>query len=118
MECRFLVILNLILQFDRIFGVGISKFVIFMIVFCKSKRNFSLLNFCHSLHFLKIDYLHNVSIIADILSTSFHIYLTSYEVQRFLLSNLRWWIDEYGFDGFRFDGATSMLYHHHGMGWC
>lgn len=34
---------------------------------------------------------------------------------RFLLSNLRWWIDEYGFDGFRFDGATSMLYHSHGL---
>ncbi|KAI9547975.1 1,4-alpha-glucan branching enzyme, partial [Dissostichus eleginoides] len=40
----------------------------------------------------------------------------SWEVLRFLLSNLRWWMDEYGFDGFRFDGVTSMLYHHHGMG--
>eukprot|EP00451_Oxyrrhis_marina_P028816 CAMPEP_0204361538 /NCGR_PEP_ID=MMETSP0469-20131031/38889_1 /ASSEMBLY_ACC=CAM_ASM_000384 /TAXON_ID=2969 /ORGANISM="Oxyrrhis marina" /LENGTH=1306 /DNA_ID=CAMNT_0051349943 /DNA_START=36 /DNA_END=3956 /DNA_ORIENTATION=+ len=39
-----------------------------------------------------------------------------WEVMRFLLSNLRWWIDEYGFDGFRFDGVTSMLYHHHGLG--
>lgn len=37
------------------------------------------------------------------------------ETQRFLLSNLRWWIDEYGFDGFRFDGVTSMLYHSHGI---
>jgi 1,4-alpha-glucan branching enzyme len=37
-------------------------------------------------------------------------------VLRFLLSNLRWYIDEYGFDGFRFDGVTSMLYHTHGMG--
>lgn len=37
------------------------------------------------------------------------------ETQRFLLSNLRWWIEEYGFDGFRFDGITSMLYHSHGM---
>uniref|UniRef100_A0A0N4Z3N2 1,4-alpha-glucan branching enzyme n=1 Tax=Parastrongyloides trichosuri TaxID=131310 RepID=A0A0N4Z3N2_PARTI len=37
------------------------------------------------------------------------------EVQRFLLSNLRYWIEEYGFDGFRFDGVTSMLYHNHGM---
>ncbi len=33
---------------------------------------------------------------------------------RYLLSNLRWWIEEYRFDGFRFDGVTSMLYHHHG----
>jgi 1,4-alpha-glucan branching enzyme len=32
-----------------------------------------------------------------------------------LLSNLRWWIDEYHFDGFRFDGVTSMIYHSHGM---
>ena len=39
-----------------------------------------------------------------------------WEVLRFLLSNLRWWIDEFGFDGFRFDGVTSMLYHHHGIG--
>ena len=38
------------------------------------------------------------------------------EVLRFLLSNLRWWIDEYQFDGFRFDGVTSMLYHTHGVG--
>lgn len=38
------------------------------------------------------------------------------ETLRFLLSNLRWWIDEYGFDGFRFDGVTSMLYHTHGIG--
>ncbi|XP_053552603.1 1,4-alpha-glucan-branching enzyme-like, partial [Bombina bombina] len=40
----------------------------------------------------------------------------NWEVLRFLLSNLRWWIKEYGFDGFRFDGVTSMLYHHHGIG--
>lgn len=39
----------------------------------------------------------------------------NWEVLRFLLSNLRWWMDEYGIDGFRFDGATSMLYHHHGI---
>lgn len=39
-----------------------------------------------------------------------------YEVLRFLLSNLRWWHDEYGFDGYRFDGVTSMLYHSRGIG--
>lgn len=36
------------------------------------------------------------------------------EVERFLLSNLRYWLEEFHFDGFRFDGVTSMLYHHHG----
>ncbi len=36
------------------------------------------------------------------------------EVIEFLLSNLRWWLEEYNFDGFRFDGVTSMLYVHHG----
>ncbi|PVF97241.1 putative branching enzyme [Serendipita vermifera] len=40
----------------------------------------------------------------------------SHEVLRFLLSNLRWWIEEYHFDGFRFDGVTSMMYVHHGIG--
>ncbi|KAG6798561.1 1,4-alpha-glucan-branching enzyme isoform X1 [Apis mellifera caucasica] len=39
-----------------------------------------------------------------------------YEVLRFLLSNLRWYIEEYNFDGFRFDGVTSMLYHSRGFG--
>ncbi|XP_018398849.1 PREDICTED: 1,4-alpha-glucan-branching enzyme [Cyphomyrmex costatus] len=39
-----------------------------------------------------------------------------YEVLRFLLSNLRWYIEEYSFDGFRFDGVTSMLYHSRGLG--
>ncbi|KAG9142107.1 hypothetical protein Leryth_016312 [Lithospermum erythrorhizon] len=39
----------------------------------------------------------------------------NWEVLRFLMSNLRWWMDEYNFDGFRFDGVTSMLYHHHGI---
>ena len=38
-----------------------------------------------------------------------------WEVLRFLLSNCRFWIEEFGFDGFRFDGVTSMLYHHHGI---
>lgn len=37
------------------------------------------------------------------------------EVMHFLLSNCRFWLDEYHFDGFRFDGVTSMLYTHHGM---
>ena len=37
------------------------------------------------------------------------------EVIRFLLSNLRWWAEEFRFDGFRFDGITSMLYYHHGI---
>ncbi|KAL4754320.1 1,4-alpha-glucan-branching enzyme [Aspergillus terricola var. indicus] len=40
----------------------------------------------------------------------------NHEVMRFLLSNLRFWMEEYGFDGFRFDGVTSMLYTHHGIG--
>lgn len=34
----------------------------------------------------------------------------------FLLSNCRYWLDEFRFDGFRFDGVTSMLYLHHGLG--
>jgi len=38
------------------------------------------------------------------------------EVIHFLLSNLRYWLEEYHFDGFRFDGITSMLYHDHGLG--
>ncbi len=36
------------------------------------------------------------------------------EVQQYLLSNVRFWIEEYHIDGYRFDGITSMLYHHHG----
>ncbi|EZF73735.1 1,4-alpha-glucan-branching enzyme [Trichophyton soudanense CBS 452.61] len=40
----------------------------------------------------------------------------NHEVLRFLLSNLRSWMEEYRFDGFRFDGVTSMLYIHHGIG--
>jgi 1,4-alpha-glucan branching enzyme len=41
---------------------------------------------------------------------------TNWEVLRFLLSNLRYWIEMYKFDGFRYDGVTSMLYHSHGCG--
>ncbi|CAG8726671.1 29437_t:CDS:10, partial [Racocetra persica] len=39
-----------------------------------------------------------------------------WEVLRFLLSNLRFFMEEYKFDGFRFDGVTSMMYIHHGIG--
>ena len=39
-----------------------------------------------------------------------------HEVLRFLLSNLVYWREMYKFDGFRFDGVTSMLYLHHGIG--
>jgi 1,4-alpha-glucan branching enzyme len=38
------------------------------------------------------------------------------EVRQFLLSNVRYWLEEFHFDGFRFDGVTSMLYQHHGEG--
>jgi 1,4-alpha-glucan branching enzyme len=37
------------------------------------------------------------------------------EVLRFLLSNCRYWLEEFCVDGFRFDGVTSMLYTHHGL---
>ena len=37
------------------------------------------------------------------------------EVQRFLLSNVKFWMKEFHFDGFRFDGVTSMLYFDHGF---
>lgn len=40
----------------------------------------------------------------------------SHEVLRFLLSNLRFYMEEFQFDGFRFDGVTSMMYTHHGIG--
>lgn len=40
----------------------------------------------------------------------------NWETLRYLLSNLKFWVEEFRFDGFRFDGVTSMLYHHHGLG--
>ena len=39
-----------------------------------------------------------------------------HKVMHFLLSNIKFWLEEYHFDGFRFDGVTSMLYHHKGLG--
>ncbi|MDR1876961.1 MAG: alpha amylase C-terminal domain-containing protein [Flavobacteriaceae bacterium] len=38
------------------------------------------------------------------------------EVIAFLLSNCKYWMEEFRFDGFRFDGVTSMMYHDHGIG--
>ncbi|MDY5767558.1 MAG: alpha-amylase family glycosyl hydrolase, partial [Alloprevotella sp.] len=38
------------------------------------------------------------------------------EVIHFLLSNCKYWLTEFNFDGFRFDGVTSMLYYSHGLG--
>lgn len=38
------------------------------------------------------------------------------ETLQLLLSNVRYWLEEYHFDGFRFDGVTSMLYLNHGVG--
>ena len=38
-----------------------------------------------------------------------------YQALHFLLSNCRFWLDEYRVDGYRFDGVTSMLYLHHGL---
>lgn len=37
------------------------------------------------------------------------------EVQQFLLSNIRYWMEEFHMDGFRFDGVTSIMYLHHGL---
>lgn len=41
---------------------------------------------------------------------------SKHSVLHFLLSNCKFWLDEYKFDGFRFDGVTSMLYRSHGLG--
>ena len=41
---------------------------------------------------------------------------SKYEVKRFLLANLAWYLEEYHVDGFRFDAVTSILYNHHGIG--
>lgn len=38
------------------------------------------------------------------------------EVLHFLLSNCKYWLDVFDFDGFRFDGVTSMMYRSHGLG--
>ena len=40
------------------------------------------------------------------------------ETLQFLLSNCKFWMEEYNLDGFRFDGITSMLYWDHGLGKC
>lgn len=37
------------------------------------------------------------------------------EVMHFLLSNCKYWLEDYKFDGYRFDGVTSMLYYSHGL---
>lgn len=37
-------------------------------------------------------------------------------VIHFLLSNCKYWLEEFHFDGFRFDGVSSMLYYNHGLG--
>lgn len=39
-----------------------------------------------------------------------------HEVIHYLLSNIKYWMEEFHVDGFRFDGVTSMLYHDHGLG--
>lgn len=38
------------------------------------------------------------------------------EVLHFLLSNCRYWLEEFNLDGYRFDGVTSMLYLGHALG--
>lgn len=39
----------------------------------------------------------------------------NWETLKFLVSNARYWMEEYKFDGYRYDGVTSMMYHHHGL---
>ncbi len=39
-----------------------------------------------------------------------------HNVMHFLLSNCRYWLEEFNFDGYRFDGVSSMLYFNHGVG--
>lgn len=41
-----------------------------------------------------------------------------HDVIHYLLSNIKFWMDEYHFDGFRFDGVTSMIYRDHGLERC
>ncbi len=41
---------------------------------------------------------------------------SKHAVMHFLLSNCKYWLEEFKFDGFRFDGVTSMLYRSHGLG--
>lgn len=36
--------------------------------------------------------------------------------RRFLLSNCRWWMEEFKVDGFRFDAVGNMIYTDHGLG--
>lgn len=40
----------------------------------------------------------------------------SWEVLRFFLLNIRWWLEEYCFDGFCFDGVMFMFYYYYGVG--
>ena len=55
---------------------------------------------------------HGIAVIMDIV----HSHAVKDEVVHFLLSNCKYWIEEFHFDGFRFDGVTSMLYYSHGLG--
>lgn len=52
----------------------------------------------------------------EIIQAIFFGFVLRREVMRFLLSNIRYWLEEYKFDGFRYDGVSSMLYHSHGIG--
>ncbi|GMN39373.1 hypothetical protein TIFTF001_008603 [Ficus carica] len=51
------------------------------------------------------------------ISTPGHGFITGYGILGFLIMEAgRWWLEEYKFDGFRFDGVTSIMYTHHGLG--